>query len=204
MVVILQSIVAIAQTPVRGGSPINIVYESAAADGGRAKQYLDIFRKAMNQVEFKSDQLDYDNKRSGSKLINSIRNTYTKAKGKVAKNDKSDMPRDVEIIIHSQEDGDCPPLTDELRFYYDEYPNQLESANSSIYYHCYFLIFPWNFRFILFWTQAYNFIIWHFKLLIMSESLVVNGELSFTTNKYKLLWNGQFTIHISLFYCNLN
>ncbi len=139
MVVILQSIVAIAQTPVRGGSPINIVYESAAADGGRAKQYLDIFRKAMNQVEFKSDQLDYDNKRSGSKLINSIRNTYTKAKGKVAKNDKSDMPRDVEIIIHSQEDGDCPPLTDELRFYYDEYPNQLESANSSIYYHCYFI-----------------------------------------------------------------
>ena len=114
-------------------------WSSADGEKDRAKQYLDIFRKAMNQVGFKSDQLDYDNKRSGSKLINSIRNTYTKAKGKVAKNDKSDMPRDVEIIIHSQEDGDCPPLTDELRFYYDEYPNQLESANSSIYYHCYFI-----------------------------------------------------------------
>jgi hypothetical protein len=66
-----------------------------------------------------------------------IRSTYAQAKEKIAKNDKSELPLDVQIVIRDQSWG--PPEITELKFYFDAVTDQVEPDAVSVDNYCYFI-----------------------------------------------------------------
>lgn len=97
------------------------------------KLCLDIFETMINHkdVEQVATNLKTTTKANRMRMI---RSTYSKAKDKVAKNDKSDHPRDMRIVIHDQLAEDYPPSTIDLKFFFD-----LRTKDEDWYSHCYFI-----------------------------------------------------------------
>jgi hypothetical protein len=64
--------------------------------------------------------------------MKTIRSTYAKAKDMVAKNGKEHEGKDISITVHDQSWG--PPMTQQVKFYFDSVNKGDESRN-----HCYFI-----------------------------------------------------------------
>ena len=63
-----------------------------------------------------------------------IRSTYSQAKQKVDKDGKAEVKRNMTIIVHDQEEGDCPPSTKEIKYYFERQQGGEKSVN-----HCFFI-----------------------------------------------------------------
>ena len=63
-----------------------------------------------------------------------IRSTYAQAKQKVEKDGKAEVKRNMTIIVHDQEEGDCPPSTKEIKYYFERQQDGETTTN-----HCYFI-----------------------------------------------------------------
>ena len=118
-------------------------WSSADGDQELAKNYLDIFDKLMNyQHGMSADEETELSHRQGATVSGKaerlafIRSTYAKAKEQVAKNDKSEVPHDMKIVIRDMSSG--PPETTELQFFFDAVTNQSDNARQTIP-HCYFI-----------------------------------------------------------------
>ncbi|MBQ7686958.1 MAG: hypothetical protein IJT28_06985 [Bacteroidaceae bacterium] len=107
-------------------------------DGGMeltlAKTYLDVFETMVNPNDIKqvTSKLQTTSKANRLKMIKS---TYANAKDKVSKNNKSELPRDMRIVIHDQLAEDYPPVTDDVKFYFEPDPKDDGYRN-----HCYFIV----------------------------------------------------------------
>jgi hypothetical protein len=56
------------------------------------------------------------------------------AKQKVDKDDKAEVKHNMTIVVHDQEEGDCPPSTKEIKYYFERQQDGEKSVN-----HCYFI-----------------------------------------------------------------
>lgn len=99
-----------------------------------ANRYLAIFKSIMEVEEKDPAQSNATPTRSGSDQIKHIRTQYATAKDKVAEKLYTFYPYTISITIHNQEEGDCPPVTDEYNFYGEKSNNDASSATE-----CYFL-----------------------------------------------------------------
>ena len=66
-----------------------------------------------------------------------IRSQYAEAKEKQTKNEKSELPLDVHVVIRDQTMG--PPETLELNYYFDQVTDQVEPDAVSVDNYCYFI-----------------------------------------------------------------
>ena len=98
-----------------------------------AKKYLDVFDVMLNHkdVEWAESNVKTTPKNDRMKMI---RRTYSQAKDKVAKNGKSALPRDMQIVIHDQLAEDYPPTTNDIKFFFETKSTDEEFNN-----HCYFI-----------------------------------------------------------------
>ena len=104
-----------------------------ASDQEFAKQCLDIFEMMVNtkDAEQKATNVKTTPKAERLKMI---RSAYTNAKNKVTKNSKSELPRDMRIVIHDQLAEDYPPVTDDIKLYFEPDTKHDDGSN-----HCYFI-----------------------------------------------------------------
>jgi len=103
-------------------------WSSAEGDKALAQEYLEIFDELLN---VKKEQATEDSKRvmaANAARMKYIRDTYATAKERISKNDKSEYPLDLQIIIRDQSWG--PPETTDLKFYFEGIPGK---------YNCYFI-----------------------------------------------------------------
>lgn len=105
----------------------------ASIDLELAKKYLDVFEIMVNNkdVQWEESNMETTPKADRMKMI---RSTYAKAKDKIAKNDKSDLPHDIHIVIQDQLAEDYPPGTKDFKMYYEQLPKDSASVD-----HCYFI-----------------------------------------------------------------
>lgn len=115
-------------------------WSSGDAEKKQANLFLSIFKELMS-AEGASEKAQGGLVQTPSKAerLKFIRETYAKAKEKIAANDKSEVPRDMKIVIHDQQTADTPPVTTELKFYFDEVVDQVETDAVSIDNYCYFI-----------------------------------------------------------------
>ena len=66
--------------------------------------------------------------------MNFIRTTYAQAWQKAEKDAKADVPHNVIITVHNQEDGDTPPVTTEVKCFLEPLPQGEAPAS-----HCYLI-----------------------------------------------------------------
>lgn len=86
------------------------------------QSFIEQFNLAMNQeeVEDRGNNATLSTTPKADRL-NNIRSAYAKAKEKIkASETRSDLPRDIVVVIHDQEEGDCPPTTFVLNCWFDE------------------------------------------------------------------------------------
>ncbi|MBO4564743.1 MAG: hypothetical protein J5720_04860 [Bacteroidaceae bacterium] len=105
----------------------------ASIDLELAKTYQDVFEIMVNNkdVQWEESNVETTPKNDRMKMI---RSTYAKAKEKIAKNDKSDLQHDIQIVIHDQLAEDYPPGTKDFKMYFE----QLSKDEASVA-HCYFI-----------------------------------------------------------------
>lgn len=86
-----------------------------------AEYYLKIFNMVNNNGYFSPVDTDTKGKATTPKAqrIAQIRSIYAQAKDKIAKNDKAEMPNELHITIHDMGD-DWPPMTTEIKMYFDD------------------------------------------------------------------------------------
>ena len=108
--------------------------EASVHEKAQAQFYLDAFELLMNAKGGASEPSRVKKPTTPkADRLTSIRNTYTQAKQKIANNDKSELPRDMTIVIRDQSWG--PPETTEMNFYFDESVGP-EGFNGN---YCYFI-----------------------------------------------------------------
>lgn len=118
--------------------PESHTWSSADGDKVLADNYLDIFEALMNNKEIASADKEKISKTTPkAERMKFIRSTYAQAKEKIARNDKSELPLDVQIVIRDQSWG--PPQTTELKFYFDAVTDQVEPDAVSVDNYCYFI-----------------------------------------------------------------
>jgi len=107
-------------------------WTTAEGDRELAAKCLDIFEMLMNQKNKPTAQAGASQPAKGNPArMKYIRNTYAQAKEKVEQNGKSQLPRDLQIVIRDQSSG--PPVVTDLKLYYDV----VQSDGASP--HCYFV-----------------------------------------------------------------
>lgn len=119
----------------------NHTWSDSDGDKALAAKYLSVFDMMVNgkgAVEHKSLTT------SGQKLTKAdrmkmIRERYAEAKRKMAENDKSDLPKDVEIIVHDQHSASMPPEVTEVKMYFDDVVDHVEVDAVSVDSYCYFI-----------------------------------------------------------------
>lgn len=94
-------------------------WSSGGGDQTMAMTFLWIFNTLMQQKDITTES--YTAVTSGNKAeqMKHIRSMYEQAKQKVAKDAQSDIPRNIQIEIHDQEDPNMPPQTNVLHFWFD-------------------------------------------------------------------------------------
>lgn len=97
------------------------------------QNFIQHFNLAMNQEEV--EERGYSSTLSTTPkadLLNIIRSTYAKAKEKIKVSEtNSDLPRDIVLVIHDQEEGDCPPTTFVLNCWFDEQKTGEQTHNNA-------------------------------------------------------------------------
>jgi len=113
-------------------------WSTAEGDKELAGKYLAIFETLMNQKDKPTAKsINFINAKDNPTRMKFIRDTYAKAKEKVEKNSKSELPRDLQIVIRDQSWG--PEEVTDLKFYYDADTNQTGSNSTSTGNHCYLI-----------------------------------------------------------------
>ena len=124
-----------------GGQEVNAdahSWSSGNGDKALAEAYLKIFEDLMNhQTDLSVEDRSDAEVTPKAQRMKYIRSTYAQAKEKIAKNDKSELPLDVQIVIRDQSWG--PPQTTELKFYFDAVTDQVEPDAVSVDNFCYFI-----------------------------------------------------------------
>ncbi len=123
----------IEQKKKEGGKDVDEV-DMEPYDGGmelkQAKQYLEVFETMVNRKEVEQAESNVKTTAKADRL-KMIKSTYTSAKNKEAKNSKSELPRDMRIVIHDQLAEDYPPVTNDVKFFFE-----LDEKGGN---HCYFI-----------------------------------------------------------------
>jgi len=118
--------------------PGSVLWEENGGDQALAADLLDIFDWVMNPGhEVGEGSFPIEKTVPKAERLKAIRSAYTAAKDKVAKNDKADIQRDVQIVIRDQSWG--PPETRTVNYYYDIFEDYPESDGASIDKFCYLI-----------------------------------------------------------------
>ena len=124
-----------------GGQEVNASahsWSSAEGDKAIAEACLRIFEDLMNhQTDLTMEDRPNAKVTPKAERMKYIRSTYAQAKEKMAKNDKSELPLDVQIVIRDQSWG--PPEITELKYYFDAVTDQVEPDAVSVDNYCYFI-----------------------------------------------------------------
>ena len=99
----------------------------------QAQSYLEVFETLMN-VKYIPSAVGHFGQATSPKAerLKQIRSIYAQAKDKIAKNDKSEEPHDMHIVVRDQTFG--PPQTTDVKIYYE--PQQIGAVSD---HHCYFI-----------------------------------------------------------------
>lgn len=108
-------------------------WNNSESEKKQAMLYLDAFETLMNAKSTSVASRTKKPTTPKAERLASIRNTYTQAKQKVASNDQSELPLDMQIVIRDQSWG--PPSTTELHFYFEPVVGQEGFTGNS----CYFI-----------------------------------------------------------------
>ncbi len=112
-------------------------WSTADDDKELAMMFLDIFDALMNPEKAPASETGktagYSPDQARMKLI---RSTYAAAKEKIASDEKSEIPRTLNIVVRDQSFG--PPETREIKYYFDEGEAQQQVDAGSLM-HCYFI-----------------------------------------------------------------
>jgi YD repeat-containing protein len=118
--------------------PGSVLWEENGGDQALAADLLDIFDWVMNPGhEVGEGSFPIEKTAPKAERLKTIRSAYTAAKDKVAKNDKADIQRDVQIVIRDQSWG--PPETRTVNYYYDIFEDYPEPDGASIDKFCYLI-----------------------------------------------------------------
>lgn len=109
-------------------------WSSGDSDMARAKKYLGIFADLMNQKGASAENYSQSQSAVISDKLKHIRDTYAEAKLKIANDKNSDLPRNMQIEIHDQEDPDMPSETAMMNLWFEPVQDTDTPRNS-----CYFM-----------------------------------------------------------------
>ena len=103
------------------------------SEKAQAQSYLEVFETLMN-VKYIPSAVGHFGQATSPKAerLKQIRSIYAQAKDKIAKNDKSEEPHDMHIVVRDQTFG--PPQTTDVKIYYE--PQQIGAVSD---HHCYFI-----------------------------------------------------------------
>lgn len=107
-------------------------WSSGGGDQTMGMVFMAMFNALMEQKGATSESYTAMQTADKATQMKHIRSLYEEAKQKVAKDAQSEIPRNVLIEIHDQEDPALPPQTDVLHFWFDHVG---EDGNGS----CYFM-----------------------------------------------------------------
>jgi hypothetical protein len=118
--------------------PGSVQWQEGDGDQAAVADLLDIFDWVMNPGhEVGERSFPIEKTVPKAERLKTIRSAYATAKAKIAKNDKADIQRDVQIVIRDQSWG--PPETRTINYYYDVFEDYPESDGVSIDKFCYFI-----------------------------------------------------------------
>ena len=116
-------------------APGQHLYSNPVSDYKLAEKYLLLFDLVMDQKEGTSHQSPVSAQVSPkAERMKFIRAKYSEAKQQIEKDSKGDLAHGMSVIIHDQEEGECPPITTELHFYFSEWDDGQAPMNR-----CYFV-----------------------------------------------------------------
>lgn len=103
------------------------------SEKSQAQSYLEVFETLMN-AKYIPSAVGHFGQATAPKAerLKLIRSTYAQAKDKIAKNDKSEAPHDMHIVIRDQTFG--PPQITDVKIYYE--PQKIGEVSD---HHCYFI-----------------------------------------------------------------
>ena len=107
-------------------------WSSSEGDATMARRYAEVFDKLMKNVDAEAKAYPKTQAANKEKQIKRIRSIYAEAKGKIAKDDKSEIPRNLEIVIHDRPHPAAPARKDVVNGWF-EYVDGREGAS------CYFM-----------------------------------------------------------------
>ena len=107
--------------------------QSEQGEKALAEKYLSVFNGVMAPAKEWEDGPVRKTTPKDDRM-SFIRSTYAQAKQKVDKDDKAEVKRNMTIVVHDQEEGDCPPSTKEIKYYFERQQDGEKSVN-----HCYFI-----------------------------------------------------------------
>ncbi len=118
--------------------PGDVQWDEGDGDKASVADLLDIFDWVMNPGH-ELAELSWPVEKTAPKAerLKTIRSAYAAAKDKVAKNDKADIRKDVQIVIRDQSWG--PPSTHTVNYYYETFTDQVEPDATSTDHFCYFI-----------------------------------------------------------------
>lgn len=115
--------------------PGDHLYGNAEGDRKLAHQYLDIFQEIMQP---KGDYSAPDGQavvsQTKAERLKTIRASYAKAKEQMGENKKGGVGQSLSIVVHDQEEGDCPPVVTEINYGFNEWDDGRAPM-----YRCYFI-----------------------------------------------------------------
>ena len=121
---------------VRNQSASGVELEEMKSEQGEktlADSYLNVFNGVMNPAKEWEDGPVRKTTPKADRM-KFIRSTYVQAKQKMEKDAKAEVPHNMTITVHDQEDGDTPPLTTEIKYFFEQQQEGGENTN-----HCYFI-----------------------------------------------------------------
>ena len=111
------------------------LYGDAESERKTANHYLSIFQEIMQP---KGNYSAVDSRTAGTQTKNerlkTIRTSYAKAKELIAQNKKNLPDNRLSIVVHDQEEGDCPPVVTEINYSFNEWDDGRAPM-----YRCYFI-----------------------------------------------------------------
>lgn len=102
-----------------GGKETTPNAQSWSTDKGDYKmalEHLQFFNKLMQQKDMAAERITPTD--SNADEIKHIRAAYAKAKSKIDQDASADIPRNIQVVVHDQEDPAMPPREDVLKFWF--------------------------------------------------------------------------------------
>lgn len=115
--------------------PGDHLYGDAEGDRKLARQYVDVFQEIMQP---KGNYSAVDGQAAVTQIkserLKTIRASYAKAKEQIEQNKKNLPDNSLSIVVHDQEEGDCPPEVTEINYSFSEWDD-----GQAPMYRCYFI-----------------------------------------------------------------